>query len=153
MVHSDFTNGATAGDLRLRIVDRHFQTMSQQEADASRTAQMLADRAFLVRHRSLDADDFSEIVKRIYLAAEAGRCDLTVMQFQAALCSDRGRAIANGAPDWVDTLPLRARSYYDHWATTERTLGYHLKAMILDYPNGMPGEVGLVLDWRATQLH
>ncbi|MBV8090153.1 MAG: hypothetical protein JO139_11370, partial [Alphaproteobacteria bacterium] len=63
-------------------------------------------------------------------------------------CTDRGRAINNLEPDWEKTLTARPKLAYDFWHDRLRPLGFGLKAEILDYPGGMPGDVGLFLTWK-----
>jgi hypothetical protein len=39
---------------------------------------------------------------------------------------------------------IRLRIWHDHL----RPLGFNLKAEVLEYPGGMPGDIGLILSWR-----
>lgn len=74
------------------------------------------------------------------------------MRFPSELCSDSGRAIGNADPEWPETLPGKARGAYRLWARLGRSRGFQLRAIILDYPGGIPGDVGLFLDWSEPRL-
>jgi len=72
------------------------------------------------------------------------------MQFPAKLCTDKGRAINNGEPDWPETLQGKAKSFYDFFLERGRPQGFRLKAQILNFPGGMPGDVGLIVSWGES---
>ncbi len=73
------------------------------------------------------------------------------MRFPVALCSDHGRAINNGDADWPDSLTGRPRQAYEFWRDHVRPAGYRLKAMIIEWPGGMPGDVGMFLSWAPPK--
>ena len=81
-------------------------------------------------------------------AAEDGQSEVQIYRFPNELCTDRGRAINNFDPDWPNTLTARPKLAYEFWRDHLRPLGFGLKAEILDYPGGMPGDVGLFLTWK-----
>ena len=81
-------------------------------------------------------------------AAEAGQSEVQVYRFPNELCSDRGRRINNSEPDWEKTLEGRPKAAFEFWHDHLRPLGFHLKAEVLDYPGGMPGDIGLFLTWK-----
>ena len=71
-----------------------------------------------------------------------------VMRFPAAWLSDKGRAINNFEQDWPETLTGRAKAGYEEVFKKElEPQGYKIKAQILNFPGGMPGEVGIYLMW------
>jgi hypothetical protein len=79
--------------------------------------------------------------------AEQNRNELMVMSFPSEWCSDLGRAINNGDPDWPNSLQGRAKKALEFYETDLKPLGYKARAQILNYPDGMPGDVGLFLSW------
>ena len=81
-------------------------------------------------------------------AAEAGQSEVQVYRFPNELCSDRGRRINNSQPDWENTLEGRPKAAFEFWHDHLRPLGFHLKAEVLEYPGGMPGDIGLFLTWK-----
>lgn len=80
-------------------------------------------------------------------AAERGEQEVLVMRFPSALCTDKGRAINNMEPDWPTTLTGRPRQAYEFWKEHLQPAKYKLRAMIIDWPGGMPGDVAFFLSW------
>jgi hypothetical protein len=64
------------------------------------------------------------------------------------MCTDRGRRINNFEPDWPQTLEGRPKAGYEFWHDHLRPLGFGLKAEILEYPGGIPGDVGFFITWK-----
>lgn len=84
-------------------------------------------------------------------AAEDGKTELMVLQFPVELCTDTGRAINNNEPDWPETLTGVPRQLFELWRERMKPEGYRLTAMIVEWPHGMPGDVGLFLSWREVR--
>lgn len=116
---------------------------------AQKARQELAKR--LSEPVDLTPDRLKEIVHtlqtKLRLAAERGQTELMVMRFPNALCTDKGRAINNADPGWPETLTGRPRQAYDLWQGHLRDAGYRLSAMIIEWPGGLPGDVGFFLKW------
>ena len=87
------------------------------------------------------------LLHKLRRAAERGQTELMVMRFPNTLCTDKGRALNNSERDWPDTLVGRPRQAYEFWREHLQPAGYRLKAMIVDWPGGLPGDVGLFLGW------
>ena len=87
------------------------------------------------------------VMQLVNHAAERGQSEVQVYRFPNALCSDRGRRINNSEPEWENTLEGRPKAAYEFWHEHLRPLGFHLKAEVLEYPGGMPGDIGLILTW------
>jgi hypothetical protein len=81
-------------------------------------------------------------------AADQGQTEVQVYRFPNELCTDQGRAINNFEEGWEKTLTARPKLAYEFWHDRLRPLGFGLKAEILEYPGGMPGDVGLSLTWK-----
>ena len=80
-------------------------------------------------------------------AAEAGKTEVQVYRFPNHLCTDRGRKINNSEPGWEETLEGRPKLGYEFWRDHLRPLGFGVKAEVLEYPGGMPGDIGFILTW------
>lgn len=80
-------------------------------------------------------------------AAGRGESEVLVMRFPSALCTDKGRAINNAEADWPTTLTGRPRQAYEFWKEHLQPAKYKLRAMIIDWPGGMPGDVAFFLAW------
>ena len=80
-------------------------------------------------------------------AVASGLTEVLVMRFPNSLCTDRGRAINQQESGWETTLTGLPKELYDFWDRQLRPLGYKLKVQIVDFPDGMPGDVGMSLKW------
>jgi hypothetical protein len=80
-------------------------------------------------------------------AAANGLTEVEVYRFPNALCTDHGRAINQQEPGWETTLTGLPKELYEFWDRQLRPLGYKLRVQIVDYPGGMPGDVGITLKW------
>lgn len=89
---------------------------------------------------------------KLRLAAQRGQTELMVMRFPTALCTDKGRAINNSDADWPETLTGRPRQAYELWRDRLRPAGFRLSAMIVEWPGGLPGDVGFYLKWGESKL-
>jgi hypothetical protein len=88
---------------------------------------------------------------KLRLAAERGQTELMVMRFPNAICTDHGRAINNADPTWPETLTGRPRQAYELWRDQLRDAGFQLSAQIIEWPGGMPGDVGFFLKWGEAK--
>lgn len=93
-------------------------------------------------------DELDEIRRKVLRATENSEFEVQVFRFPSKLCTDKGRAINNNKPDWPQTLQGKARNLYDLFEERGRPQGFKLKAQILDYPGGVPGDVGVILNWE-----
>lgn len=101
--------------------------------------------AFLEKDIHPDAGD--RVNAAIRRAAEQGSHELQIIIFPASYCNDGGRRINNGEPDWPSSLEGFAKRAHAYFEKELRPLGYKLRVEILDYPGGMPGNVGMFLRW------
>ena len=92
-----------------------------------------------------------EALKRVAVIVERavsnGLTEVQVFRFPNSLCTDRGRAINQQEPGWEATLTGLPKEMYEFWERQLRPLGYKLKVQIVDFPGGMPGDVGITLKW------
>ena len=79
--------------------------------------------------------------------AEQGRSEIQVLRFPASYLDDHGRKINNLESDWPTSLTGSAKQAFEFYEKNLKPLGYRARAQILDYPGGMPGDVGLYLVW------
>ena len=94
-----------------------------------------------------DEEAIQRAIKIIERAVSNGRTEVQVHRFPNQLCTDRGRAINQQEPGWEDTLTGVPKEIYELWAKYFRERGYKLKVEIVDFPGGMPGDVGMTLKW------
>jgi hypothetical protein len=90
---------------------------------------------------------FERVSRVVKSAAERGEREVLAIRFSSEYCTDRGRAINNFEPGWPDTLTGFARRAFEFWQQELEPRGYKLRAQIMDFPGGMPGDVGIFLRW------
>jgi hypothetical protein len=89
----------------------------------------------------------ASVQSRLKGAASRGEQQLMVMRFPNLLCNDKGRAINMGEAGWPETLIGVPRQAYELWRDRFQPAGFGLSATIIDWPDGMPGDVGLFVTW------
>ena len=87
-------------------------------------------------------------LNRVKAAALRGETEMMVLRFPSELCTDKGRALNNAELGWPETLVGQPRQFYEIWKERLEPAGYRLKAMIVEWPNGFPGDVGMFVAWR-----
>ena len=80
-------------------------------------------------------------------AAEQGQHEIMIAQFPASWCTDGGRRINNFLEDWPDSLQGVAKEVYHYHVKNLAPLGYKMRMEVLDFPGGMPGEIGIFFRW------
>jgi hypothetical protein len=86
-------------------------------------------------------------IKIIERAMHSRMTEVEVSRFPNQLCTDKGRAIIQQEPGWEKTLTGAPKEIYQLWEKYFRPRGYKLKVQIVDYPDGMPGDIGMTLSW------
>jgi hypothetical protein len=81
-------------------------------------------------------------------AVENGMTSVQVFRFPNSVCTDSGRAINQAEEGWESTLTGIPKEIYEFWQRQLKPRGYHMRYEIIDYPGGMPGDVGIFLSWR-----
>ena len=102
---------------------------------------------------------------RIRRAFERGETELMISSFPSSFCSDGGRAIGNAGappinkptkeelaaraehPEWLATLPTGVGKVFEYWKANLKPGGFSFSARIINYPDGMPGDVGIFIGW------
>ena len=97
--------------------------------------------------RELHPEVFERVTRAVKGAAERGEREVLTIRFASSYCTDGGRAINNYEADWPATLTGFAKKAYEFWQKELEPMGYKLRAQVLDFPGGMPGDVGIYLRW------
>jgi hypothetical protein len=140
----------SAADLKRRMQERQMAKAAEELRHMR--AQEEKQKAVLEEFHKPPARTPDQLMKQIMQlvehAAERGQSEIQIYRFPNALCSDKGRAINNSEPDWERTLEGRPRSGFEFWRDHLKPLGFGLKAEVLEYPGGMPGDIGFFLTWK-----
>lgn len=95
----------------------------------------------------LTADDKDAIMHKIAKAFADGEKELMLFAFPSGICADQGRRINNGVEGWEETLPGAARHVWEFWRDDLQPRGFRFFARVINYPDGMPGDIGVFFSW------
>ena len=139
----------SAADLRRRMAEREAAKAGEEMRHMKEHEEK--QKAVMEEFRKPPArtpDQLMELVMQLVSrAAERGQSQVQIYRFPNSLCSDGGRRINNSLLEWEKTLEGRPKAGYEFWHEHLRPLGFHLKAEVLEYPGGMPGDIGFFLTW------
>lgn len=124
------------------------------EEKRSHEAEVMEEReklrtAFMEREVKPDAMDRVEAV--VWKTVEAGEKEVLLFRFPSDWLPDQGRAITNHDQEWhrhLDGFAQRAYAFYERELAPR---GFQLRAQVLDWPGGMPGDVGFFLQWKRPE--
>jgi len=149
---------ATTMDDLLPTAKQLQQKLALAEAEkASASARKLAaeeeEKKALLEHFSKasgvsDEERMKRAAAIIQRAVSNGLTEVFVGRFPNRLCTDRGRAINQVEPGWEKTLTGLPKELYEFWEKYLRPRGYRLRVQIVDFPGGMPGDIGFTLTWH-----
>jgi hypothetical protein len=95
-----------------------------------------------------DEERIKRAVVIIERAVRNGKTEVQIVRFPCDLCTDHGRAINQGERGWEGTLTGLPKELYGAWAKYFQPRGYKLRAEIVSFPDGRPGDVGMTLSWQ-----
>jgi hypothetical protein len=118
----------------------------RKQSDAEAEKKMLLEK--LTKPSGVSDD---EALRRVGIIIERavsnGLSEVQVYRFPNALCTDHGRAINQQEQGWETTLTGLPKEMYQFWERQLRPRGYKIKFQIVDFPDGVPGDVGITLKW------
>ena len=139
----------SASDIMKKLALAEAEEVSKQArqfAEAEAEKQALLDR-FKKPSGLSDEEAIQRAVKIIERAVSNGKTEVQVHRFPNQLCTDKGRAIIQQEAGWENTLTGVPKEIYQLWAKYFHPRGYKLRVEIIDYPGGLPGDVGMTLKW------
>src|SRR4051812_32900103 len=86
----------------------------------------------------------STVIQR---AVRNGLTEVQVYRFPNTLCTDKGRAINQQEPGWEKTLTGIPKEIFQLWADYLQPRGYRIGYQIIDFPGGVPGDIGITIAW------
>ena len=140
----------TAIDAALRVAeaeaakaDEHKRAAAAAEAEKKALIESFQKVPSLSLEEKIDRA--AAIVER---AVKSGQIEVEVLRFPHELCTDGGRAINQAEPGWENTLTGIPKDMFQFWHEHLRPRGYKVRAQIVEFPRGMPGEIGVFLSWH-----
>jgi hypothetical protein len=101
--------------------------------------------------REVKPEALERIATLVHKQVERGEKQALVLQFPSDWLPDQGRGVTNRDPDWhlkLEGFPKRAHDFFDKELAPR---GFQIKAEILDWPGGMPGDVGFFITWKRPE--
>ena len=138
----------SADDLRKSILEKKLEEMDREnklKKIQQKELEQFADDFFKGHVGEQEQTIIRNIVSR---AVADGKFEALVYTFPSDFCSDSGRAINSGDPDWPSTLQGKAKELFDRFKEVAQPQGYKLKAMVINFPGGVPGDIGFFLGWE-----
>jgi hypothetical protein len=135
-------------DLQGYMTQRRHAEEAQEEARRAAMEQTEKEQIKqLMTPIEINEERLANFMRRVRQAAEQGEHQILILRFPSSMCQDNGRAINNSLPGWEDTLVGVPQQILHVWHEHLKPLGFRLSAEVLDYPGGMPGDVGLFCRW------
>ena len=137
----------SAEQLRMALLEEQMaeaDKAAKQKAAANQELTKFTD-SFL--KDQVTEDEIAMVRRLVVNALKNGKHEALVYSFPSDLCTDSGRAINSADPQWTETLQGKAKQFYERYVKNAKPQGYKLKAMIINFPGGVPGDVGFFLNW------
>jgi hypothetical protein len=150
------------------FAEREARQRKEQEAEEHLKRKHQEELAEFKSHLDtfqLSDDKIHAVLDRVRRAFDRGETELMLTSFPSSFCTDGGRAVNNAdlppinkpsqkenEPEWLATLPAGARIVYEYWKTHLQPGGFRFSARIINYPGGIPGDVGLFLSWPKNAM-
>ena len=142
----------SAEALRMSILRKEMEKMDQERKAREAEERRLADFTTDFLHKHVTEEEIAMVRRLVANAVKDGKMEAMVYSFPSDLCTDSGRAINNNDPSWPETLQGKAREFYERYQEFGKPQGYRLKAMVINFPGGKPGDVGLFLNWAPPAV-
>jgi hypothetical protein len=122
------------------------EQQAQRLAAAEAEKRALIDR--LSKPSGLTEDEKVKLASTIIQrAVRNGLTEVQVYRFPNSLCTDRGRAINQREPGWERTLQGVPAEILRLWSDYLKPRGYRIEYQVVDFPEGIPGDIGITLAW------
>jgi hypothetical protein len=141
----------TADQLRMQLLNEQMELAKAGQKARELEQQKVAEFTTKFLTDQVSEDEIAMVRRLVVNAAKDGKFEAMVYSFPSDLCTDGGRAINSGNPGWPDTLRGKARQFFERYETIGKPAGYKMKAMIINFPGGIPGDVGFFLNWAPEQ--
>lgn len=138
----------SAEQLRLALLEEQMKEAEKQEKARAQANDELAKFTNSFLKDQVSENEIAMVRRLVVNAVKNGKFEAMVYSFPSDLCSDGGRAINSADPQWPETLQGKAKQFYERYLKFAKPQGYKLKAMIINFPGGIPGDVGMFINWE-----
>jgi hypothetical protein len=124
------------------LADAHQKLLAAAEAEKRALIDELGKPSGLSEEEKIKKA--STVIQR---AVKNGLSEVQVYRFPNILCTDHGRAINQMEAGWEKTLTGIPKEIYQLWKDYLQPRGYRISYQIIDFPGGVPGDIGIILSW------
>ena len=124
--------------------EQHLRLMAAAEAEKRELIEKLSKPSGLSEQEKVQLA--STVIQR---AVRNGLTEVQVYRFPNVLCTDRGRAINQLEPGWEKTLTGIPLEIFHLWSDYLKPRGYRIRYQIIDFPGGVPGDIGITIAWGS----
>ena len=124
------------------LAEQHARQLVAAEAEKRALIDELSKPSGLTEEEKIKRA--STVIQR---AVRNGLNEVQVYRFPNIICTDRGRAINQMEPGWENTLTGIPKEIYQLWKDYLQPRGYKIAYQIIDFPGGVPGDIGITLSW------
>ncbi len=139
-----------ASDVLLKLAEAEVaKAEEKRRAEAAVEAEKKALIDQLSKPSGLSEDERIKLAATVIeRAVKNGLTEVQVYRFPNQMCTDRGRAINQSEPGWENTLTGIPKEIFQLWKDLLQPRGYKIRYQIIDFPGGMPGDIGVTLSWH-----
>lgn len=137
----------SADQLRTIMIEEQMAELKKHQAQQATERQKLTAFTDDFLKGQVTEDEIAKVRRLVMNAVKDGKLEALVYSFPSDLCNDSGRAINSGDPQWPESLLGKAKQFYERFQQFGKPQGFKLKAMIINFPGGVPGDVGFYLNW------
>jgi len=139
----------SADELRKAIREERMKEVEKQQKQRTKENEELTRFTDSFLKDQVSDAEIATVRRLAMNAVKDGKYEALVYSFPSALCTDSGRAINSADPQWPETLQGKAKQFYERYLEYARPQGFKLSAMIINFPGGIPGDVGFFISWKS----
>jgi hypothetical protein len=134
-------------ELKQISADAERAAIEKEAAQRRRIAEAESEVKLAFQSRQVAPEAMERINAAVRIAAEQGQHEVLVIKFPSSFCNDRGRSINSFEADWPKSLEGFGKTAFEFFQKELEPLGFSIRAEIISFPGGMPGDVGMYIRW------
>lgn len=144
-------NDFTADGIRARLQQKRDAQRAEERAQREATAAQHGALREAFEKQELPPDALQRVMLLVDRAIEGGLKEALVYRFPSDFMKDSGRSITSKIGDWTQQLTGAASRAHTFFKSELEPRGFSLRVRIVEYKDGMPGDVGFYLLWDKPE--
>jgi CBS domain-containing protein len=150
--HPTPTGNDLSANALQELVAHHWEEEAARRAEArGQVAESHQKQARQLLAAKLSEESWQHMLRNARAAAQKGEEEQLLLRFPCELCTDHGRAVNAPDPNWPATLRGIAAEVFMRWKKELQPHGFGLAARVIDFPDGVPGDIGIYLEWGKKE--